>query len=339
MQNNQEELDDAILNQSMNSIPDEEPEPEQAFVQDFEPEPEQEEEQQEEPEAQDDSDYHGTQSKNKPSIKTRINQIQREKYRALEMARQKEEENEYLKRQLLEVNSKAEESSNAAMAHYDNNVNLRLENAKKQKAIAIETGDVQSQVNADVELAEATNELQQIRSWKAEQAIQNQQDKQRVAQEEYYRQNAPAKTFIPDTGYAYQWAEDNDWYVPNSENYNPQLASMVHSYSDQLENYCLQNGLGNKILSPEYFNEIDNYVRNVTSQNQSNSRRDLNMKPSRAPVSPVRNNMNYVASQKGKGSLTADQRDLAKRIGVSEEVYRKHMAMDAQKQKFKQGQY
>jgi len=263
--------------------------------------------------------------KGKMPAHTRIQQIQREKYQALDELNRIREENEYLRRMALDLNYKAEESGNAAMIHYDKSANLKLDQAKAKKAHAIENGDIQAQLDADVEIASATNELQQIRSWKAQQALEAQNRQLQQQQEAYYQQQqAPNQV---DPADAYNWLENNPWFVPQNENYNPEMVEAVKSYSDQVENYLYRVGRPDLIMSKEYFQEIDNYVNSL----QSSARRGLNMKPVRGGVAPVRNSASHSVQEKQQFKLTSEEKDMARRLGVSDQVYMQHKINDMQK--------
>lgn len=266
----------------------------------------------EEPEEEEDSRKRG-----RPPANYRIQQIQREKYQALDALNRMREENEHLKRLATDLNYKAEESDSAAMLHYDNSINRKLEQAKAKKLQAIENGDIQSQLDADVEIAEATSELQQIKSWKVKQELREQQKQH---QEAYYQQYPQQQQVNPsfDESSAYKWLDENPWFVPQSEHYNPELVNAVSDYSEKVENYLYRAGRPDLIMSPEYFQEINNYVNHI----QSSGRNQLSMKPSRAGVSPVRGGISQSQSRE-KHKLSSDEIDWARRLGISEEAYSK----------------
>lgn len=251
--------------------------------------------------------------------KTRINQIQREKYQALDEAHRLREETQRLAEENERLRQLAEYSTDAAEKHYEDGIKLRLKEAKQQKVQAIESGDIQAQVDADERMASATSELHAHNSWKATQTVKKEQQKRAM---EY----APQQPQGPSP-YAQRWVEDNaNWFHPDSENYHPELAAEAESFADRLDAHLYRTGQQHLIQnSPEYFNEINTHMRNVYKQRYMQSeQRGLNMKQSRNVVGTVRGGMGNSGAmqrQTQKVSLTADEKDIAKKMDVTEQAY------------------
>lgn len=240
--------------------------------------------------------------------KTRINQIQREKYQALDEANRLREENEELRRMV-------DLSTQAAQQYYDNDVYNRLERAKQLKAQAKEAGDVESEINADLEMALAANEISNVNNYKAQQAYQSQQR---------YPQQQIEPPHLANAKQLNEWVNKNSWFHPESEDYDENLAREIQVHADLLDVNLHRAGHQDKIMSREYFNEIDKAVKALRERDSSAyypSRSNLNMKPSRDSVAPVRNGMSERAERSGQYKLNADQKDLIRRLGISEKQY------------------
>ena len=250
----------------------------------------------------------------------RIQQIQREKYQAFAELNRAREENEYLKRVALNLNDKANESSHAAMIHYDNSARLKLEQAKSRKLKAAEEGDAQGEVDADVDIATATNELQQISNWQYQKNIEDRNRQQQIYQQEQML-TQQQKFNEPDPQESYGWLERNSWFNPASHDFNPDLAQAARDYSEKVENYLYRQGRADLIMSREYYDEIDNYIHSLQSnKGQEMNRRQLNMRPARGGASPVRNT--HASSQRReKHSLRPEEREMASLMGVKEKEY------------------
>jgi|SRR5215470_3192540 len=263
--------------------------------------------------------------RHRPSAYNRIQEIQREKYQALDELNRMREENEVLRGLAHELNYKAEESGNAAMIHYDKSMNLKLEQAKLKKAQALENGDIQAQLDADVDIASATNAIQQINSWRYQQEIDMQNRQQ---QEKWQQQQAQYQQPIaPNPQITTNWLQNNAWYFPQSKSYNPEMAEAVAAYSDKLENFLYRSGRPDLIMSEEYFQNIDEYV---SSLNQNSERSGLNMKPMRGGVSPVRNS-GFNSSRTQKIALDSNELEMARRLGVKKEEFLQQKIEDIKK--------
>lgn len=313
----------------------EEPEIERS---DYEEEPEEEIEVEVDSSEGSDEEYEEPIEAQKPEVKQRsaaderIGSLLREKYRkeherkvAEEHARSLSEENEMLRRNLANADS-------AAMKYYDDTVSLRLEKAKKLKAEAYETGDVDSIINADIELADAVQELKEIRKWETQQKIQLERNK--IEQERTQKYQPRQQEISP---IAEQWVDENPWFVPGSSEYSPELADAAARYADQLDAHLYQTGQAHHIRnSEEYFNMINQHLYDMQNQPQQQvqPQRKLAMKSSRSPVAPVRTaaSQQGVRTVNGKTTvkLSPAEKETARYCGVSEEAYARSLVKDMQ---------
>lgn len=258
------------------------------------------------------------QNKKRNRAQERINQIQRDKYQALSALEQARLENEQLRQMNAASAQAAELSSQAAMRQYDDNVIKRLERAREMQIAAIESGDAQAQVDANFELASATNQMHEINNWK----YKNEYDRRQLQQiQQPVYPSAPV--YNPNDVLLEDWVYKNEWYNPSSEKYDSDLAQYISNEANKLDYQLANNGYSNIIKSELYFNEIDKaaqeYVRN--RNNQSGQRRDLNMKPVRGGASPVRNRSGSFGNSQRREILDPDERDMARRMGVSDKAY------------------
>lgn len=265
----------------------------------------------------------------KLSIKTRINQINREKYQALEQAQRMYEENESLRRALQDREFQLQESAKAAMQFYDNTADLKLEKATRDYEAAVENGDVMAQSKAQREISALSAEIEQSKSWKAQQAYQEEQ--QRRYQQEYQRQAPQQQQQQEDVSQsARDWLTANPWFDERTKYYNPALAEEIQNFADDLDEHFYQNGMGYKIgNSPEYFNAINMRASELQRSSAAQSRRgEIPMRSSRTPVAPVRSNSGYVRQSAKSPGLSKSEQFWAKQFGVSEDAYRKERDFD-----------
>lgn len=259
------------------------------------------------------------------SVHDQIARINKEKYEALDRNRQLEQEVERLR----QMN---DSSAQIALKNYDDNVMNRFTTAKESYARAEESGDVQEKLNAQVELNFATGEYQNLLQMKAQ---------YKPAEAQY---TPPAPQYTPpqqqldpvSQGYAMHpretqtWEMNNSWVNKNSKDYDEFLANEVHAYAKQFEDNLVKAGRYDGIGSDEFFELIDKHVSSIREQ-RSNSKRGLNMKTTRSPVSTNRSGRSNGQSASSSGVLSAAQADFSKylaRAGVDRKTYEKYVKQD-----------
>jgi hypothetical protein len=265
----------------------------------------------EEDDEEEDDKLKGFTKPKRDKTQTRINILQRERYRALNELEKKAAEVEFWKQ-------KAELSSQASMRQLDSNVNYRLDKAKAAQIAAIESGDTQAQVDAMAEVAAATAELHEVNNWKY------QDDYEKRARQ--YQQQEP--DYQPDPEILNAWYHDNsDWIDPSSKRYDRELVEYMGQADTWLANQLRAAGRHREIGGSDYLQEIENMKEQfIQHRNQStNQRRELNMRQPRGGASPVRNSGHSTRRPSIGERLTSEQQALAKTLG-NQKVYEQEVA-------------
>lgn len=282
-----------------------------------------------------------TRQANRLSGKKRIGQLTREKYQLLDALRQANEEKEALRQQSLYLNSSLGSTQNAALTQHQNSIALKTDNARKAKIKAYEEGDIEAQVKADELLAEAKAEELQANMWKIQNdnELKKEQENLKWQQEQYQQQQQAFNRPHIDENLFYDWVEDNDWFNPQSRNHNPHAHRNVVNYAKQVDDYLIKMGRPDKILSPEYFEELDAFVQREGYNQRANNGRQLEMRNNHYDVAPVTRGGYGTTSRGGSRTssapLTQEDREMAKAFGVSNETFAKYKAADIKKQKEK----
>lgn len=238
--------------------------------------------------------------------KSKYNKLKRERYEAINKLKQLREENEQLKKA-------SETYSNAAMTHYDRSLQLKLEQAEQLYAKAVEDGDVAAQTKAQVELAKATAQMVSVDSWKEQQKYQEELSKQAKPQEAQQYDEVEINENMQE------WLEENPWIVPSSPEYDADMAEEVVAYAKALDRRYARNGMSNKIASPEYFNEVNNYIQEqFYGQKPQERTRNISMKPVNNNVAPVGRTSKQAAKTV---RLSPSDQAMARRIGMTDEQY------------------
>lgn len=279
--------------------------------------PEEEEGDEYEEESQD-SDGENPEVKQRDKSQIRINRLIRERNKVEFKFKKLADENEYLRR-------KYELSSQLNLRQSDLNANARLEKARNAQIAAIESGDAQAQADAQIAISAATSDLQEISK-----------EKMRSEYEERTRQQYPVQHQEElDTEIAHEWIqENNDWINPQSKNFDSELTQYIASIDNQLGNELRAKNATHLIGTSEYIDKLDeykNYFLNQRSQQgntsqNTNQRRELNMRQARGGASPVRGAGQTQYRNNKSIDLTPAERAMVESIshtGVTEEVFKK----------------
>lgn len=259
----------------------------------------------------DDGEPEKPELKKRDKAQTRINQLQRERYRAIHQAEKAAAEAEAWRQ-------KYEMASQMSTRFYDADVNSRLQKAHEDQVKAIESGDAQAQADSIKEIAAVTAELQDLNKSKyQEQYRQTMMPQQN--QEQQYQQ------IVPDREVLNEWYQDNhEWINPSSRSFDEDLARHIKTVDEQISQGLIEKGLAGAIGSSDYFNELDKHKEDfLANRNKGqNQRRDLNMRQPRGGASPVRSaNPTQHRSSRQEYKLSPEEREMAKIVGVEEDKF------------------
>ncbi len=275
----------------------------------------------------------------KYNVQEAIQAAQRDKYNAIA-------ENERLKQEVNRLKNVSEQTSEAALRHYEENINNRLRQARAMLSVAKERGDVDAEGFATEELTDARAAVNELSRWKADNQSNN------TDYEEPYKQNQ----YQPDPYQGYQqptqihstremaaqaaanghnWAAHNTWFNEESPDYDPKLSAIAIDISYKMEQEAIRRGHGDAIGSPRYLQELDHHLSQVRNQGNRGSNnvqvqnRGLNMKQSRSPVSSVRNSgsnsYNYNNRSKSKSTLSPAHAEFARINKFNSESFAKRV--------------
>ena len=287
---------------------------------------------------EEDADKQKKQKKHK-TLKTEFNKVQREKYQALHEIEMLRVENERLQKL-------AALSSESATYHNDKAIELKLDQARKAKIAAYETADTEGMLKADELFAEAMNAKAESDRWKNQQRYNEEQRAVRQKQQEAQQQQYDAAPEPYMTEESENWVSNNPWCDPESNQYNEEIAQDVLEFSKLIDKRYARLGQEDKILSQQYFDEIDKYVaehygdsddveyeapvrkavqRSPTIRpSQPQARTNINMKQVRQNVAPVGKTIKQAApANPNRVVLSAKEREFVKTMNITEAEYAK----------------
>ena len=238
------------------------------------------------------------------SVKRRIDKLtrkmreaERREQAAIEYAKKIQEENKNLQATTINTSRERVSSDEASIASTETLLNTALKQA-------VETGDVEKQVEAQQKIAQIAIEKERLRLRKNKLAQQEQQDQTKAPTVEEAIDAQPQQPRQPDPK-AQEWAQDNEWFGKDKA-----MTYTAMSLHDDLVTE------GFDATSDEYYNEIDRRIRKEFPQ-----RFEDQNKPTQKVASAVRK------TSQGRRTvrLTPSQVAIAKKLGVPLEEYAKHV--------------
>lgn len=231
----------------------------------------------------------------------RADALAREKAELERIAQAIAEENKRLK-QYVDIGQNAYIDKSKSLAE------MAFNNAKAKLKSALETGDTDATVAAQEELLKAQFEMQQAASFRP---VELQQEKQPV----YTRTEQPKSPDLDDK--VVSWAEKNSWFEkPGKED--------MTGYAYGVHNKLVRQYGEGFTKTDEYYQEIDKAMRRAFPEEFEDSS-EKETKPASSRTKSVVAPAQRTSAPK-KIRLTTTQQNVAKKLGISLELYAKKMA-------------
>ena len=195
---------------------------------------------------------------------------------------------------------------------YGNRVKAETEDAKKRLKEAMDAGDIDSQVQAQQDLARLAIENERVKATEAKrERVQASEGGQQVQQPQVPQQQRMQQPPPPPDPKAESWAEKNEWFGKD-EPMTLTSFSIHRKLVDQ----------GFDPSSDEYYSEIDKQMRDTFPQKFSSDGGN-EITPTQTVASV--NRSNQPAKRKGTVRLTPSQVAIAKKLGVPLSEYAKYV--------------
>lgn len=208
-----------------------------------------------------------------------------------------------------------EQSEQAMMTHYRNNLSVTAMDLKQKLAEARSMMDNEKIDDLQYQFNKTMNDLEAVTNWEREQQNRAARPAQPAAPAESQRQQV---TLEPRTA---GWIQKNTWFQPKSEDFDPEMHEEATLYARRVERRFRAEGRDEEIGSLDYFTEIDRHMRrefpdafaaqSTPSKKAPPMSRDSNAAPVQrtAPGQPVKKSTSI--------RLSADQRRMAHQMGQS----------------------
>lgn len=208
-----------------------------------------------------------------------------------------------------------EQSEQAMMTHYRNNLSVTAMDLKQKLAEARSMMDNEKIDDLQYQFNKTMNDLEAVTNWEREQQNKAARPAQPAAPAAPQQQQVSLE---PRTA---SWIQKNSWFQPKSEDFDPEMHEEATLYARRVERRFRAEGRDEEIGSVDYFTEIDRHMRRefpdafaaqaTPSKKAPLMSRDSNAAPVQrtAPGQPPKKSTSV--------RLTADQRRMAHQMGQS----------------------
>ena len=232
----------------------------------------------------------------------KVREAERREQAATEYARNVYHENKSLQ-------EKAQSLDDGYVNQYENRVTAELDTVKKQLKQAVETGDVDKQVEANQHLARLSVEAERVRTTqeKKERFKKQREEEADRAPQQYQQQYAPPQMPPPQADpKAESWADKNEWFGKDE----PMTLTSFSIHRNLVEE-------GFDPQSDMYYSEVDKRMRDNFPHKFGQQVSPTQTVASANRGGPVR--------RKGTVRLTPSQVAISKKLGVPLSEYAKYV--------------
>jgi len=233
----------------------------------------------------------------------KMREAERREKAALEYAKAVEEKR-------VQLESRFKKSDSEYLKKLESNVNSGLDSAKRELAIAIETGDAKSQVDINKRIAELSFENARLQERKQNAESMAKETPVRLSDGGKLPEQTPSELPEPDPR-AEDWASKNTWFG--------QDRAMTFTAFEIHKDLVEKEGFDPK--SDEYYQEIDKRIRVDFPNKFGNNEKQTTSKPVQSVASANRS----VKPGRKTVRLTSSQVAIAKKLGVPLEEYAKQL--------------
>jgi hypothetical protein len=210
----------------------------------------------------------------------------------------------------LQLESRFKKTDSEYLKKLETNVNSGLDSAKRELAIAIETGDAKSQVDINKRIAELSFENARLQERKQNAESMAKETPVKLSDGGKLPEQTPSELPEPDPR-AEDWASKNTWFG--------QDRAMTFTAFEIHKDLVEKEGFDPK--SDEYYQEIDKRIRVDFPNKFGNNEKQTTSKPVQSVASANRS----VKPGRKTVRLTSSQVAIAKKLGVPLEEYAKQL--------------
>ena len=217
---------------------------------------------------------------------------------------------------LLKESSLREQSEQAMMTHYRNNLSVTAMDLKQKLAEARSMMDNEKIDDLQYQFTKTMNDLEAVTNWEREQ----QKRVPHAAPQQQPPAQAPRAQVSLEPRTA-GWIQKNSWFQPQSADFDSEMHEEATTYARRVERRFRSEDRAEEIGGVEYFTEIDRHMRREFPDAFSTQSTPSKKAPPMSRDSTVAPVQRSAPGQSAKTSkmvrLSADQRQMARQMGQS----------------------
>lgn len=234
------------------------------------------------------------------------------KYERERIAREQAEQIAYQKAYEAEMyRQQLEEERRLRQVESEHTLDIKESYAKDILKEAVEAGDTAKIAEANQLLAKFAAE----KTLKKNMPQETYQDNYNQYSPQYYQPQYQQPS--PQNPNFLEWLDRNDWYDPDSYNYNPSLVQEVDGMANELTKLYQLEGMGDQIGDATFFNIIDDTMKKKYGLEKSSNNSNENVSSGRpqtyAPVTNMSNtsSLKVPSSAQNKVKLSKAEAEMA----------------------------
>jgi hypothetical protein len=170
-------------------------------------------------------------------------------------AAEAEQRAQALEARLQKESQLREQSEQAMMTHYRNNLSVTAMDLKQKLSEARSMMDNEKIDDLQYQFTKTMNDLEAVTNWEREQQNKAARPAEPAAPQPSQQQQV---TLEPRTA---SWIQKNTWFQPKSEDFDPEMHEEATLYARRVERRFRAEGRDDEIGSVDYFTEIDRHLR------------------------------------------------------------------------------
>lgn len=143
----------------------------------------------------------------------------------------------------------------AQVGQMENSLKTELASAKREFIDAKTVGDYNAEAEATTRIAKLSADISAVEAYRAQNSQSRQEEERQQQPRQQPRQQAQV---APETA---AWVAANSWFVPNTPEYDEELAAEAQHFARKMEIRLKREGKADQIGSREYFAIIDEHIR------------------------------------------------------------------------------
>mgnify|MGYP000940126488 CR=1 FL=1 len=252
-----------------------------------------------------------------------ISRLKNENQQITSYAARMEQELAELRQRAQSLEAKSIENERVGMEQYSARLKSDLASAEARLQKAHEEQDVKAISSATADVAKASAALADVEAWQTDFKNRQEAVKQKQAQQTTERPQTQQKAATLSEA-TRAWIDQNDWFNPQSENFDDAAHIAVAGYASSLEGKIARGLLNYKVESQQYWDAINEFVAKRFPEHASgyadDDEEDEPVQPTRR-VPQMSKGGSPVAAVRGQQAIPGQTKQSADKVKLTSEEH------------------